>query len=178
MSVTLRPARESDLAAYTGFAQRMFETVYVNPDIGLTKERFAMEIFTNESTQKYLASNLVTNEKQQCWLAVEDSNIIGAITVANTDDACEIKGFYVSLEYQDKGIGKQLWNKALEFAVRKDVVLDTYVHNTRTVDMYRKWGLELDTTRGEGGYFYRHWDEWPEGLRAKCLYMRLKRRAS
>jgi len=41
--------------------------------------------------------------------------------------------------------------------------------------MYERWGWKLDTTRGEKGYFYRHWPEWPEGLQAKCQYMRLVR---
>lgn len=41
--------------------------------------------------------------------------------------------------------------------------------------MYKNWGWEQDTSRGENGYFYRHWEEWPEALQAKCMYMRLSR---
>jgi ribosomal protein S18 acetylase RimI-like enzyme len=174
MNVDVRLAKSSDLPAYTRMLQKVFEATYVDPALGLEKEHFSSEIFQNEHSQKYLASNLVQRDKQGCWLAFDGGKLIGAITITNNGEECEVKGFYVAQDFQGRGVGKKLWHEALQFAEGKDIVLDTYVHNTKTIELYTKWGLVLDTSRGENGYFYRHWPEWPEGLQAKCLYMRLR----
>lgn len=79
-----------------------------------------------------------------------------------------MRGFYVEKSYQGQGIGKTLWNKALEFAGKKDVILDTYSHN-KTITIYQKWGFIIDKAKGK---FFRHWKEWPKGVKAECLYMR------
>lgn len=79
----------------------------------------------------------------------------------------ELRGFYVAPKYQGRGIGKQLWLLAINFAKGKDIVLDLYAHNYRTINMYKKWEFFVDKKKG---VFYRH---WPEGLKAKCIYMRL-----
>jgi len=93
--------------------------------------------------------------------------------MTESDKEFELRGFYVDPKYQGKGIGKQLWTLAHGFAKRKDVILDIYAHNKRTIKMYRKWGFVVDKKKG---VFYRHWPEWPEGLKAKCIYMRLNRK--
>jgi ribosomal protein S18 acetylase RimI-like enzyme len=174
MAITLRQATEADLDKYTSLLQRTYEIAYVNPDLGLVRECFSKEVFETKDSQRYLLSNLSNNDRQQCWLAIQESNPIGAITIIGEGKEIEVRGFYVAPELQGQGIGKMLWEKAVEFSKGRNIVLDTYVHNTKTIEMYRKWGFELDVSRGDGGYFYRHWAEWPEGLQAKCLYMRLR----
>jgi GNAT superfamily N-acetyltransferase len=85
-----------------------------------------------------------------------------------------LTGFYIHPEFQGKGVGKQLYQLALDFGGRRDLLLDIYTHNHKTISMYKKWGWALDDTQGDKGYFYRHWDEWPKDLQAKCMYMKLK----
>lgn len=99
------------------------------------------------------------------------SKLIGSITMTNKGKECELRGFYVATKLQSRGIGKMLFKYALEFSKGKDMVLDLYAHNRKTIDIYRKWGFKVDKKRG---VFYRHWPEWPEGLKAKCIYMRLR----
>lgn len=53
----------------------------------------------------------------------------------------------------------------------KDITLDIYAHNTTTIDVYKKWRFQIDTTCE---IFYRHWPEWPENVKAKSFYMRYK----
>jgi ribosomal protein S18 acetylase RimI-like enzyme len=86
-----------------------------------------------------------------------------------------LRGFYVHPEFQGKGIGKRLWHLARRFAKQKDITCDIYTHNVKTIELYKTWGFVIDEKRGK---FYRHWPEWPEGLQAKCLYMRYKVKSS
>lgn len=171
MNVHIRPSANSDLPAYTKLLQRVYAGAYTDKSLGLTPECFSMGVFSTPNTQEYLASNLANNEKQKTWLAFDGDNLAGAITITNRGGECELRGFYVDVPLQGKGIGGILFAKARGFAGRKDIVLDIYAHNKKTIALYEKWGFTIDTAKGE---FYRHWPEWPENVRARSIYMRLK----
>ncbi|NCN45189.1 MAG: hypothetical protein COU63_03955 [Candidatus Pacebacteria bacterium CG10_big_fil_rev_8_21_14_0_10_36_11] len=171
MKITLRPAKNEDLAIYTNLLQESYQDSYVSPEIGLTPACFAKEIFQTEDTQKYLATNLVNNELQQTWLAFNQDNLlIGSITLEHQGNECELRGFYVKPGFQGQGMGKKLWQQILPFSRGKDIILNIYAHNLRTIDIYKNWGFKVDKTKPA---FFRHWPEWPDNVQAKCIYMRL-----
>jgi ribosomal protein S18 acetylase RimI-like enzyme len=171
MDIVTRLATKDDLPKYTNLLQRTYQDAYTCDDIGLTKECFSREIFNTQNTQEYLASNLKVDEKQKCWLVFSEQSLVGAITIAEKVNDCEVRGFYVAPEYQNKGIGEKLWKLALNFAKGKDITLDIYAHNKKGIEIYKKWGFEVDDSRDE---FYRHWPEWPEDVRAESIYMRYR----
>lgn len=171
MKISIRLARKDDLRQYTKLLQKTYRDAYANEKIELTKEYFSEEIFNSPDTQKYLVSNLLENDKQKCWLAFIGPELVGSISIIEREKDYELRGFYVATKYQDMGIGKKLWKLALSFVKNKDITLDVYAHVTKAIEMYKWWGFIVDTARGE---FYRHWSEWPEGVRAKCIYMRYK----
>lgn len=171
MKISIRLAKKSDLKKYTNLLQKTYQIAYTNEKLGLTKSCFSKKVFSTPDTQKYLKSSLIINSKQKTWLAFLEAKLVGSITIIDKGKERELRGFYVSTKYQGHGIGKQLWNYAINFAKGKEVVLDLYAHNRKTIAMYKKWGFIIDKKKG---IFYRHWPEWPEGLKAKCLYMRLK----
>lgn len=168
MKINVRLARKTDLQEYTKLLQKTYQDAYPDEKTGLLKEYFSEEIFNIPDTQKYLASNLLVSDKQKCWLAFIDSELVGSISIIERKDDYELRGFYVKTEYQGTGIGKDLWRLVLNFAKRKDITCDVYAHNTKTIEIYKKWGFEIDKTKGT---FYRHWPEWPEGAQAKSIYM-------
>jgi len=172
--MNIRLGTLDDLDEYTKLLQTTYTAAYTNEALGLTAECFSKEIFASEETQEYLRSHLVNSENQRTWVIEKRRHLIGSITVINkSDKEAELTGFYVHPDFQGQGIGKQLYSIALDFAGNRNLLLDIYAHNTRGIEMYKKWGWRLDTTRGDNGYFYRHWPEWPEGVRAKCVYLRL-----
>lgn len=171
MQIHIRLARKSDLPIYADLIQKTYQNTYPNKEIGLVKEYFSEEIFNTSDTQEYLASNLLVGNKQKCWLAFADSELVGSITIAEREKDYELRGFYVRTEYQGKGIGKKLWKLVLNFVKGKDITCEIYAHNVKTIEIYKKWGFEIDKARGT---FYRHWPEWPEGVQAKSIYMRYK----
>jgi len=176
MNLSIRESNPEDLDQYTNLLQRTYQDTYMDESIGLTPDCFSMDIFTNEDTQKYLKSLLVNNNLQKNWLAFDNEKLVGSITcIIKNDDEAEITGFYVYPDNQGQGIGKKLYELALNFSENRDLLLDIYVHNTKTIKLYEKWGWKLDRNRGDSGFFFRHWPEWPDNLEAKCQYMKLTR---
>lgn len=174
MKIIIRLGRRKDLKKYTNLIQITSASAYVNKSLGLTKKFFSKKISNSKYSQNYLKSCLVNTKRQKTWLAFADNEIVGSITctLLNKKEA-ELTGFYVSPKYQGRGIGKKLYQKAIDFAGKMDLILDTYAHNIKTISMYKKWGWKLDASRGKKGYFFRHWPGWPEGLKAKEIYLRL-----
>lgn len=171
----IRIASIEDIEQYTDLLQRTYQDAYTNEEIGLTADCFSKEIFYNEDTQRYLKSHLVDTDSQKTWLAFDAEILVGSVTcIIRNNNEAEITGLYVHPNFQRNGIGKKLYNVALAFSGSRDLVLDIYTHNVKTIEIYKRWGWKLDESRGDRGYFERHWPEWPEGLQAKCMYMRLK----
>jgi len=172
VNTIVREGKISDLKQYTHFLQKIYEKTYTNKKIGLTRECFSVNVFNTENTQNYLKINLNNTDTQITLLTFIDEKMIGSITLQDIGLECELRGFYIASDYQGKGIGKMLFEKAKQFCIKKDIVLDIYTHNKKTINIYKKWGFVIDIEKGS---FYRHWDEWPEGIKAKSIYMRLKR---
>ena len=171
MNVRIRLAEKGDLFEYTKLLQKAFQDAYTNEKIGQKKEYFSKKVFSSARIKKHLIKSLVVNDRQKCWLAFVGSKMVGSITVIKRKNEYELRGFYVAADYQGKGIGKKLWDIAREFAKDMDITCDVYEHNIKGIEVYKKWGFIIDKGKGE---FYRHWDEWPEGVKAKCIYMRYK----
>jgi len=171
MKFQIRLARETDLPDYTKFLQKTYQETYINARLGLTSACFSETVFNAPGTQKYLLSNLQVNSNQKAWVVHIGVRLIGSVSIIEREDDYELRGFYVATDYQNKGIGKELWRRVLKFVKGKDITCDVYFHNTKTIEMYKKWGFEIDKGKKE---FYRHWLEWPEQVKAKSIYMRYK----
>ncbi|KKP86199.1 MAG: hypothetical protein UR87_C0026G0001, partial [candidate division CPR3 bacterium GW2011_GWE2_35_7] len=176
MQIHIRLAEKTDLFQYTNLLQKTYEKAYVNEALGLTKECFSKAVFNSENTQDYLKSRLKITEKQKTWLVLIEEKLVGSITYISTDkNQGELAGFYVDPDYQGQGIGKKLYSYFMKHISIGNLVLDLYCHNIKAIEIYKRWGWKIDISRGQKGYFYRHWPEWPENLQAKCMYMRLDR---
>lgn len=169
LNIVIRQSNLDDLDRYTTMMQQTYEDTYVDDSIGLTAERFSLEIFTNDVTQSYLKAKLINDEKQKAWVACDGEDIVGAVTIQSKDDGtCEMSGFYVLPPYQGNGIGTLLWSRVLEFTSGRQITLDTYTHNSKTIQLYKHWGFQEDLSKPR---FYRHWSSWPKGLEAEAMYM-------
>lgn len=169
MNISIRKSTKKDLGRYTTMLQQTYVDAYVDVSVGLTPECFSIEILQNEDTQQYFKSNLQNDSTQSCWVALDGKELIGAVTVKSEGNSCEMCGFYIHPAYQGRGIGSLLWAKALDYSNGRDITLDIYTHNTKTIELYKHWGFYEDTSRPR---FFRHWPEWPEHVQAEELYMR------
>lgn len=169
MRISIRLARKDDLKDYTDLLQRTYQDAYPDEKVGLTKDHFSKEVFSSDRIQAYLKSNIGQTNKLRAWLAFSGTKMIGAITIEDEGNECHVKGFYIAPEYQGEGVGKKLWLKAQNFAKGKDIKLELYAHNLKSIEIYKKWGFKIDKEKDS---VYRHWPEWPEGVRHKSIFMR------
>lgn len=170
MDFSIRLARKSDIKAYTKLLRITYQNAYTDDSLGLTKDCFSKKVFSSKRIQDYLMSNLRVDSGQKTWLAFKDKKLVGSITIEDKGNEYELRGFYVYPKNQDQGIGKKLWRLALEFGKDKDIILDIYAHNKKSISIYKKWGFKK-----EKEMFYKHWPEWPKGLKAKSINMRFKK---
>lgn len=154
MNIDIRSAKSTDLPQYTKFLQQCYQDAYPDEKIGLTKACFSEKVFNSPESQKYIIENLKNNDKQKVWLAFDGPKLVGSISILEREHDYVLRGFYVAVTYQNKGIGKKLWNLARAVTTDKDITCDIFAHNKKTIAIYTKWGFILDTVRGE---FYSHW---------------------
>jgi len=115
-------------------------------------ELFDIDDLQDEHILSYFQKTL-DSENAITYLAMEETNIVGYITlfIQNQADFYKIKkigsisGYMVSPSLRNKGIGKQLFDKALEYFRSKDIKyykLFTSVNNNNAIDFYSKNGMK------------------------------------
>jgi len=83
------------------------------------------------------------------WIAVHDQRIVGSITIDGSEAAMtggHLRWFILDLEYQGRGIGKQLIGEAMRFCEEKNfqrVCLSTFAGLDSARHLYEQWGFKL-----------------------------------
>ena len=81
------------------------------------------------------------------YIAENKKEIIGTIALKKIDkNWVKLKRMYVKEDYQKKGIGKKLLEKALKLAKNKNykkVILTTYPKMKNAVEFYKKQGFNI-----------------------------------
>lgn len=71
--------------------------------------------------------------------------MIGCVGIRKiNDDTAELKRMYIKPAFQNRGMGKQLLQKAIELACSlhyKSIRLDTLDHMTAAINLYKKFGF-------------------------------------
>lgn len=118
----------------------------------------------DDNTQKYLNESFdpekvlkeITNPDSEFYLAESDKKVIGYLKInfdkaqsdVNDPNSLEIERIYVYKEFHGKGIGKILFDKALEIATInnfKYIWLGVWEYNHRAISFYKKHGfIEFD----------------------------------
>lgn len=166
--IKIRLSKRSDLRKYSSLLQESIQKAYTDAKLGYTKNLFSDKVFSSEGMQDWMKSNLYPGPKKKTWLAFLKSRLVGAITVTDKGSREEFRAFYVATDLQSMGIGRRLFQRALEYSKGKDVLLVMYPHNLKTLKIYRRWGFKK---YGKSGY--HHWSAWPQSTKMKYWYMLL-----
>lgn len=154
---------------YREFCQKAYQDAYVNTERGITKELFSKEIFDSKFVKDYFDLLFEDVQNKKTWLALDlENNILGGIHAEKHKDFAELKGFYVDSKLKGQGIGKKLYQKAMEFTDRQTVRAWVYEYMEPTIKMYENWGFKLDKSKGKMDF---NWDPWPRkvDMQAICL---------
>lgn len=91
------------------------------------------------------------NGKGEFLIALNSKGkIIGTCgALKKTDTTIKLNSFYLLSEYRDKGIGKRLYNKIMEYILEKnykEIILCTFEKFNRAIEFYKKRGYKLYET--------------------------------
>ncbi len=170
LNVEIGPASPDDALAVARFCQPIYAAVYPNDKYGLTAQQFSPEVFETENTLDYFRQILENNDQQRAYIARLGNQIVGTISVTEFADHYEPRCFYVDLGQHGQGVGRVLWEKAMEFCEKPlPVRVEVAETNAKTIAMYEQWGFKEDESLGVN---MRHWPEWPENVQNGYIFLK------
>lgn len=145
--VNLERVQESDLEELQRIGRRTFKETFEAEDLESDMEKYLNEKF-NESQLKLE----LRNQDSIFYFARLNKEVIGYLKVnlgqAQTEhllkESMEIERIYVDSNYYGKGVGKVLFDKAIELAEEKKtqrVWLGVWEENPRAIRFYSKHGF-------------------------------------
>ncbi len=106
---------------------------------------------TNEKWILQIAQSIKEDKNVHAWVAKDKSSIVGYCFVRKEEVINRIMGMYVLPEYQGKGIGKELLEKAIEWLDGNlPTVLEVASYNIKAINFYKTFGfVENGATQNE-----------------------------
>lgn len=81
------------------------------------------------------------------YVAEQEGKIIGVVAIKKINDKIiKLKRMYVRIKSQNKGIGKKLIGRVIEFSIKqgfKKMILTTYPEMENAVKFYKKQGFKI-----------------------------------
>ncbi len=123
---------------------------YPNEELGITvddvEDRFK-NVFSVEGIKEREDRLKNQSSDQQTFVAKQGGKIVGFCAVARHADKNQLQAIYILPEFHGKGIGKKLWNRALEFFdLKKDITVEVATYNAQAIAFYERLGFK-DTGR-------------------------------
>lgn len=156
---------------YAEFCRQAYRANYPRPELGITKDLFSKGVFGSARIVNYFGEICENTKDKKTWLCVDqDHSLLGVVAAQRYPDYCQMMSFYVKPELKGQGIGHALYQKVLEFAADREILVDVVEYMQDTIDMYEHWGFHIDESKGVLIY---NLEEWPEKARQayRAIYM-------
>ena len=146
--IEILDAVSDDAFGITTVFYKAWLATYPNEAKGVTVEDIEDSYKDEFSTEKIenlkeLIRNLPKNKKR--LVAKRGDMVVGACTVIRNENNNYLRTLYVLPEFQNKGIGTKLWNKANEFLnPKKDTFVQVADYTENAINFYKKLGF-IDT---------------------------------
>jgi len=145
--ITIRPATIEDVAILQKLNQQVFiDNQKYDRDLDMTRP-------LSDKSQEYY-NNLLNNKNSVCFIAFNDKKPIGYIACNikiysyRKSKYCEIENMGVNSDYQSRGIGSLLINKAKIWARDhgfQKIYVSSYFQNIKAIKFYQNNGFtEID----------------------------------
>lgn len=159
MQISISPANKNDVLGIQKLFYATWVETYPNEEAGITKKdvedhfegafsdetlaRVAKRIQELPSTAKFFVAKNRT-----------DGQVVGVCRITLHPDRNQLQAIYVLPQFQQKGVGRQLWDEAVKFFDKsKPVVVDVATYNIKAIKFYEKLGF---TDTGERFTEERH----------------------
>ncbi|MDO8510392.1 MAG: GNAT family N-acetyltransferase [bacterium] len=145
MDTTIENARPSDARGIQTVFYKTWLDTYPNEQYGITRDdvedRYKEAFTTRLVKRENQIQNLPPNHR--FFVARDRGSVTGVCHAIVHNDRNELQAIYVLPEYQGKGIGKMLWERALNFFdPRKDIYVKVAVYNQKAIGFYKRFGFQ------------------------------------
>lgn len=148
MNVIIDKANPEDALSMQEIFHKTWLATYISPEHGITAE------YINEYFKNAFKSETVENRKNQIskmndsyifFTARVDGKVVGFVRAVKEKENNRLRAFYILPEFQGKGIGTKLFEKANNFFDQNLYTLvDVATYNTPAINFYKKMGF-VDT---------------------------------
>jgi len=155
MAIETRKAIANDVYGIREVQKETWFKTYPNAKEGITIEDIEnkfREDNTPEGRRKIEEHKKIYEDKnQQVWVAEEKNRIIGFCTAGKEQEYNRLRGIYILPNYQGKGVGKLLVEKAFAWlGTNKDILVNVASYNQQAISFYKRFGF-VET--GKSGVF-------------------------
>ncbi len=140
----IEDAKPEDVEAIRKIIRNSWLELYPNETYGIIAEDIsAIDWFNPESLERRRKEIIENGETIHTFIFKNDKKeIAGFCKVLKSEDYGEIDAMYVVPEFQGKGLGKKLLEKAFEWLGSDlDVKLVVVKYNTNAIEFYKKMGF-------------------------------------
>jgi len=161
----IRAGRPEDFRNYLTACQRSAQQAYSEN----AKDYFALfsqEHYFNPTLMPYwqaMASNTNTSRWWVAEIKEVKKSVVGGICMSNQGGRLEGRGFYIDPQWQNQGIGRQLWETRKKY-INQPIYFEVYSHAKKTINFHLRNGA-LPT----GNSRLIHWSSWPQGTNLIAL---------
>lgn len=148
MEIEIRKAKESDEPVILEIAYAAWLSAYSHI---LGKDAIVQKFENRKKDRAYHEEQLKEiNETDKHFVATKNGTVLGFVSVSDESDFFEITRLYVNPTEQRGGIGKKLFDKAIEIAKSKNfktMRIEALKQNNIGCSFYKKHGGEIISTK-------------------------------
>jgi len=148
VEVVIEQARPDDAVDIQRIVNDAWEATYPNEEHGITIEdiRYKLaERFAGENLERHRQNLANPPAGRKTLVAKVDGRVVGMCSLIKNKNYNQLKAINVTPKLHGKGIGKALWNEALEwFDSEKDIIVQTVTYNEQAKRFYESLGF-VDT---------------------------------
>ena len=142
---TIEKPKIEDVRGIQEVFYKTWLATYPDEEAGITvadiEEKYK-DRFSEAVLEKRRNDILDKSENKLFLVAKDDGQVVGACRARKDEKCNELEAIYVLPDYQGKGIGKMLWDRAMEFFENeKDIIVQVVTYNLPAINFYRKLGF-------------------------------------
>lgn len=153
--IVLHDATPEDAVGIRVVQKETWLATYPNNEFGITRKDIEEKVNEmQEEGVERLVKRIRDDYNSHTWVAKKASRIVGFISVQKLREENKIRALYLLPEYQKKGIGRQLMQKALAWLGNSNQIsLEVVTYNDKAINFYKSFGfIEQGETTNESAH--------------------------